>query len=621
MSNTISITELNMDYVIHDNYSINSLETESYIEILKKINKLPFSKANTYYSDDVWDFSKLTTINVSKRKMKIFFNSANGVFKDDIKNYVLIKMIENKIKVQSIRKNSEVLCKFFNFTYKNHCYNVKDITATLISNFLEHEKPSPRRLRALKTSIKDFYTCYGANFEDLFTNEIEKVLNLGDYRAFKAIIEKSKTPDIPKDYFDKFVSTLIKLIDTEKESVDYKAVAAIYLILSQTGLRIGEILGLEVSSLHTINIFNGEESNYLTYKTWKRENGNNTFSIERIYINKLAKKGYSILLTLHKKKREELKQSYLYMGFSHMKNESQFPVDCDAFNRIQKKFYCYIDKYFPTINLTEDAYPELQRTKVAKIKSVTCINPDAETLTYPQNHQFRVHVCTELYNKGVPLKYIQKFMGHLSSEMQGYYVRPTKAKPQENMKFTLKTLEKIVSGDTKLLGASSGLSYKIKQFIKENHYNVETDLETICENLAKKIPVRQKTGGVCIKSSMLRECSIDAKTNELYCAYGVCPNIFHFYYMVDVSYRQTKELTKSIKINKNRGHIRQAQKELNMLNTILDKKLVPELDELKNMIIKKGIQSILQEYPNLQEIIENIDTTYQEVEQWKSMKL
>lgn len=621
MSNAITIAELGIDYVIGDDCSINALETKSYIETLKAINKLPFSKAEIYYSDDVWDFSNFTTLNVSKRKMKISFDSMTEIFKDDVKNYVLIKIIENKIKVQSIHKNSEVLCKFFNFAYKNHYYNVKDITANLVNDFLEAGNSSPRKLRATKTSIKDFYTCYGANFEDLFTKEIEDVLALGDYKAFKAIAEQAKTPDIPKNYFDKFISTIIKVIDTEGESIDYKTVAAMYLVLSQTGLRIGEILGLEVGSLHTVKIFNGEESSYLNYKTWKRVNGNNTFSIERTYINDLAKKGYNTLLTLHKEKREQFKQNYLYMGSKMMKNESQFPIDCDAFNRIQRRFYCYIDKYFPTVNLPEDAYPELQRLNINKNKPATHLHPETKTLTYPKNHQFRVRVCTDLYNKGVPLKYIQKFMGHLSSEMQGYYVRPTKSNPQEDMEFTLKTLEKIVSGDTKLLGGSSGLSDKIKEFIEENHYTVEIDLKTICKKLAAKIPIRQKTGGVCIKSSMLRECSTDAKTNELYCAYGVCPNIFHFYYMVDVSYRQIKELTETIKMNKSRGHIKQTQKEWNMLNTILDKKFVPELDELKNMIIKKGVLSILEEYPDLQDIIENMDTIYQEVEQWKSMEL
>ena len=160
---------------------------------------------------------------------------------------------------------------------------------------------------------------------------------------------------------------------------------------------------------------------------------------------------------------------------------------------------------------------------------------------------------------------------------------------------------------------------KINQFISENNYNVATDLDEICEKLSAKIPIRQKTGGVCIKSSMLRECSKDAKTNEFYCAYGVCPNIFHFYYMADVSYRQAKELVETININKSRGLMRQVQKESHMLQTIINQKLMPELTELRNVIEKEGAITIMKKYPDLQNIIEHNSDIYKEIEQWKEL--
>ena len=124
-------------------------------------------------------------------------------------------------------------------------------------------------------------------------------------------------------------------------------------------------------------------------------------------------------------------------------------------------------------------------------------------------------------------------MSHLTSSMVRYHILP-KSSPQEDMEFSLKTLQEVVSGKTKILGDNKGLSDNINEFINANHFNVATDLDEICKALANKIPIRQKTGGVCIKSSQLRECSMDAKTNEFYCAYGVCPNIVHFYYYADI---------------------------------------------------------------------------------------
>jgi hypothetical protein len=86
-----------------------------------------------------------------------------------------------------------------------------------------------------------------------------------------------------------------------------------------------------------------------------------------------------------------------------------------------------------------------------------------------------VHVCTELYNAGVPLQYIEKFMAHLSEEMKGYYVRVTPSNPQEDVEFAYKTLEKVVTGETKLLGGTGDLSGKIQEFIEQNHYNIAND--------------------------------------------------------------------------------------------------------------------------------------------------
>lgn len=621
MNNAITLAELDLKYEITEEYAINTPETESYLENLKRINKLPFNKGDIYYSDSIWDFSPYTTLNVSRTKMKFNFQRVNEEFQDDTKNYVLVKILENKNKVQSINRSFGVICRFFNHVRKYNYYHVKDISLETMHSFLkQEEQKSEFALRRAKTVIKDFFSFYAANFEDLLSKEMQQTLNLGDYRLFKAIREQNKSADIPQKYFDNLIKLILQIIDSEDVPLRYRATACVYLILSQTGLRIGEILGLETDCLQTTKIFNGEETNYIKYRTWKRVNGNNTCTTERTYVNELTKKAYETLMKLHQEKRDLLGLDYLYMGGQKMNKPSQFPVSPDSFSKQQIPFFAYIDRYMPTINLPDDKYPELLRIKVDKNKAVLGLNPEAKTLTYPKNPQFRVHVCTELYNKGVPLKYIQKFMGHLSTEMQGYYVRP-KNNLQEDMEFTLETLEKVVSGEIRLLGGSNGLSEKIQEFITENNYNVEKDIKTICEKLAAKIPIRQKTGGVCIKSSMLRECSKDAKTNEFYCAYGVCPNIFHFYYMADVSFRQTQELVETIHINKSRGHLRQAQKEVNMLNTIISNKLLPELNELKVMITKKGVLPVLEEYPDLKDIIENLDAIYEDVSAWKSMTL
>ncbi len=208
-------------------------------------------------------------------------------------------------------------------------------------------------------------------------------------------------------------------------------------------------------------------------------------------------------------------------------------------------------------------------------------------------------------------------MGHLSYEMQGYYVRP-KDQVQENESFSKKTLEDLLTGKLTLLGSNSkDLIERINDFIRSNNFQVDKNLDAIVNSLMKNIPIRQKLGGVCIKASLLRECSIDAKTNKYYCAYSVCPNVFHFFYNIDISYRKASELSKSIEINAKNGFKKQVQKEANMLKTVINKQLDPELVELKKEISKRGIEELFMEYPDISNIIENLELVEQEVSEWK----
>lgn len=617
----VVLDDLDLTFIYPESYEPSNPNTNTFIDAIKKANKLPFNKGEFYYHDNYWDFSSYTTLNIAQKNMKFKFELCCETFRDDLKNFVLLKLLENKNKIQSIHKQFRTMYSFFNFVEKDGYYHIQDITDNEIKSFLDSYNESSLVTKIwVKQTIKSFYEYYAANFQDLLTPARKKLLENDNVRALYAHKENAKMPDIPKDFFDKFLSACITISNKEDEPFTRRAIACLYIIISQTGLRIGECLGLETDALETVKIFNGEEAYYLKYKTWKREGGNNTYSTQKTYVNEMTKKAFDTLIDIYKDKRDGLDVNYLYLGAQSRINAKNYPIDPNSFSKQQAVFCANLEEYFPVINVDDDKYKGIDNKTISAEKTITRKHPGAITVAMPKNHQFRVHVCTELYNKGVPLKYIQKFMAHLSCEMEGYYVRPSKKNPQEDMDFSMETLKKIVQGETKLLGGSASLMQKINEFIDENKYNVATDLDEICSQLAKKIPIRQKTGGVCIKSSMLRECSKDAKTNEFYCAYGVCPNIFHFYYMANVSYRQTKELVESIELNTNNGFMRQVQKEKHMLQTIIKQKLEPEINELKNMISKKGVNSILMEYPDLQYIIENMETIRKEISLWKELK-
>src|SRR5690625_561446 len=72
------------------------------ISSLKEVNLLPFGQGNIYFNSDIWDFSEYRNTNVGKHKRVFKFNNkmCPEIFKDTIKVYVLIKIVEDKLKIQ-----------------------------------------------------------------------------------------------------------------------------------------------------------------------------------------------------------------------------------------------------------------------------------------------------------------------------------------------------------------------------------------------------------------------------------------------------------------------------------------------------------------------------------------
>lgn len=592
----------------------------NYLDQIEDMNILPFQGLDLYFSDNLWDFSSYTSLNVAKRDLKFNFLSINEHFRPIAKKYIISKFIENTLKLSSMYRHFGLLRTYFNFLLEHNVYDIQDVTNSIFNDFWESNNDlAYTTIRLYKGIIMSFYEFYEIYYQDLLSIEMRDKLHLGNARMYKAVQLANKTRNIDDVYFDKLIQAFLKVIDDRNEKKHFKAAACVLLLTSQTGLRISEVLELEINALETINISNSEETNYLSYKTWKRENGENIYSTVIIFINSLAKKAYTTLDEIHRTRRETIGSKYLYMGNIRMHDFDYFPVDSSAFQRTQRLFYSHLDKHIPTLDISAEDAGALQTSIVYKTTKnhYKRLGRNVNTVTFPTTTQFRVHVCSELYAKGVPLEYIQKFMGHLSHEMQGYYVRP-KNQLQENQEFSKRVLEDIITGNLKLLGGGANdLLTNIKCFIEKNNYNVKKDFDTIIDSLEKKIPIRQKFGGVCIKGSQLRPCPIDSKTDKFYCAYGVCSNIFHFFYNIDISYRQAAELDKSIHYNIENGFTKQAKKEKNSLQTVVTVKLEPELKELENVLRKRNINDILIEYPNISHIIKNLDAVKLEVKLWK----
>lgn len=610
-------TAPNLKYVSQMNISYDpAIADSSFIEVanrIKMLNKLPFYNCDINYTDDLWDFSPYKQVNVHDTCFKIRFD-VNECFADAVKAYALLMLLRGHLKMQYLSNKVSIVCSFLRFQYAVGCIAIQDISLFSIQSYFDNSNQvaittSTHTKRHLLHFLRDYSTLISPYTLD---PEIISYLSLTNSKELNAYRESAKLPDIPDAYFNELLKVTLHVIKSnDVEDVKHHHVANLLLILMQTGIRIGELCALKTDCIKVIT-FNNKRMSYLRYTTWKREKGTNVTSQAEIFANDYTEFAINNLITEFADLRKRCHTDYLFID--PFKKRS-YPITGNEFYGILRRYYYYINKYMQTIDLPDDVFPELRRTRVQSFIHTNDVIQRDPVLIHPVSEQYRVHVCTQLYQSGVSLEYIARYMSHLSKTMEAYYIRP-KVNTQEDIDFSRTILEGIISGQLDPLGGKNSIMTRISQFIEVNNYNVNTDMNKICDELLKTVPIRQKCGGVCIKSSVLRDCSVDAATNEFYCAYNVCPNIYHFYYMIPITLKQARDLAAGLKINTANGFTRQAEKDRNMLRTLSKQKLLPELESLQKHLATEGSDAILQRYPDLADIISDFNSIYTEAQKW-----
>lgn len=206
-SNAIYITELQTTYTLPQEVTLNSNHTKSYIDTLMALNKLPFNGFDIYYADDIWDFSSAIKLNIVKSNLKFNFGLMNNsVFTNDVKNHILLTLLENKIKIQTIYHRYSTIKDFFLFVENNyHVYHVEDITVPIVKAFLQkiRDERSIVKLHEVKSSLRAFYMQYSVNFKDITSKGLLSLFKQDDAKAYRAYQYSRRAKPIPKEYFNK----------------------------------------------------------------------------------------------------------------------------------------------------------------------------------------------------------------------------------------------------------------------------------------------------------------------------------------------------------------------------------------------------------------------------------
>lgn len=186
----------------------------------------------------------------------------------------------------------------------------------------------------------------------------------------------------------------------------------------------------------------------------------------------------------------------------------------------------------------------------------------------------------------------------------------------ENSAFTEKVIREIAEEDLTPIGfMGSDLRENIQYFIQNRNLDIHTDISKIIDALKSKLIIRSRNGGVCIKT-LHAPCIRSRRSGELLCASHSCPNHFHFYYMADTGYQEFRSLQAAYKNYCNEDNIETAQEILRKIKNLLERVLIPELEELFREIKRKGKDHILFRNPSLRLVISHYSIMQNEMELW-----
>lgn len=453
---------------------------------------------------------------------------------------------------------------------------------------------------------------------------IRKYLNERNTAKINNNKEAGKTPEIPIDYFPIFIDGLKGIMRDENKDTEDRITAAVIILYSQIGFRTSEMFTVKTNSLQ--QVWSPDKCKplyYLEYKSFKHGASENDWTIGKTYINELSLEAYNLLLILCEPARSKLRIDNLYVSRFQKKSS----LSAQAFSERYRKFALRHWYELQCLNIG-DEYDDLSYLEVGKYfkpakdgtytydKESSLAKPLKldDRIYYPTITQFRVSVCTSLYRQQIPLHYIKKHMNHLSEDMAAYYIRPKKNLEKEYSETVYKAVFK---DGSKMLGINGdAFINKINEFISQNQLNIKDDTDEVIKTVAKNFPLRSKLGGICIRCGDVIPCASNDSTDVIYCAFGMCTNHCHMFFMADISYEDYLKHKDIVEYNQQQGFTKAYQKEINKMRYIIENSLIPELESLKEEMLKQGEESLSEKYPQLTYIINNFDEIKQEVESW-----
>lgn len=608
-----------------EDFRSGAIPKNKVLETFKRVDKLPFSGLNIKFSDNVWDFTSATTLPIAANLLTYRFDE-DSKYVDVLKMYVLNEIIKKKCKIRTLSGKFGTVVKCVKTFERDGYTNLARVPKTAVKRFFEQKKDeiSYNTLCAYKGHLLLFIEFYERTFEELDDPSIKKYLADRNTFRMNSIKEANKTPEVPIEYFPVFLEGVKSVMRDTTKSDEERITAASIILFSQIGFRTSELFTVKINSVHSVWSPNKEKNlYYMEFESFKHGTGEDGGTIGRTYINALSYEAYNVLMDLCKANRDAIGSDCLFVS----KGQKSTHYNPRTYAERYRKFILRHWKELQCLNIG-DEYEDLEYFEVQNYfqpskggtytydKESDWAKPLELTdkIYYPTIRQFRVSVCTSLYRQQVPIHYIKKQMNHLSEDMTAYYIRQKKALEKE---YSETVYRAVFQDGSKMLGKNGdAFIQKINEFIAQNNLNIKDNMEEVIQTVAKKFPLRSKVGGMCIRCGEVIPCASNSSTDVIYCAFGMCQNHCHMFFMADISYEEYLQHIDIIKYNQDNGFKKAYQKELNKLKYMIENSLMPELIMLEEEIQKHGEDVILDKYPQLTYIVQNYETIKQEVSTW-----
>lgn len=423
----------------------------------------------------------------------------------------------------------------------------------------------------------------------------------------KANASSGKTPNIPEEFFIKFVELMKNILSNPKEKYRYRIAAGIYLLMSQTGLRSSEICNLKCDCLVKEKSHNPNDPDFYFLKTniFKTSSKNEKPKDHKTFVTEVTIDAIKTLLNI-RPVYSESGEDYLFI-----------PDNCIAIpipiRYPRRQLQTWISKNKPSFLMLETS----NWNGISTCQDL--LNRDVK-FYFPSNPQFRVHTITKLINLGIDIEWIQEFMGHLTPEMTSYYYRTDNNKAIESEAIQ-KLHQELMSGQVKLINTiKDDISNSIEKTpLDKRTFRIVQDKFGLIEQ-NDNITFSAKHGGFCGKVGKAR-CSEDPYGHESMCAFGRCSNMHYVYFFANVIYQDFQNLQHAVEVNYNNGMWLEAQRQLLNLKDLCQRALSPVLEDLKKHMDEEGVTSLLERHPNVSEVVANYDKIIEEIEEWKKKEL